>query len=107
MNPGESKIKKPAPEEAGISRVQAERLELTHLAALDPKSSVSTNSTTPAIPCPKGKRSANINQISNCPDNFRASLARVALASLGSHRFHALPIVPEVLGDVVGVTIRE
>ena len=29
--------------------VQAERLELSHLAALDPKSSVSTNSTTPAI----------------------------------------------------------
>ena len=28
--------------------VQAERLELSHLAALDPKSSVSTNSTTPA-----------------------------------------------------------
>ncbi len=30
--------------------VQAERLELSHLAALDPKSSVSTNSTTPAYP---------------------------------------------------------
>jgi hypothetical protein len=29
--------------------VQAERLELSHLAALDPKSSVSTNSTTPAF----------------------------------------------------------
>ena len=29
--------------------VQAERLELSHLAALDPKSSVSTNSTTPAL----------------------------------------------------------
>ncbi len=29
--------------------VRAERLELSHLAALDPKSSVSTNSTTPAI----------------------------------------------------------
>ena len=28
--------------------VRAERLELSHLAALDPKSSVSTNSTTPA-----------------------------------------------------------
>ena len=28
--------------------VQAERLELSHLTALDPKSSVSTNSTTPA-----------------------------------------------------------
>jgi hypothetical protein len=36
--------------------VQAERLELSHLAALDPKSSVSTNSTTPAI------SSANINK---------------------------------------------
>ena len=35
--------------------VQAERLELSHLAALDPKSSVSTNSTTPA------KWIANIN----------------------------------------------
>jgi len=34
-------------------------------------------------------------------------LARVALASLGSHRFHALPIVPEVLGDQVGGTIQE
>ena len=31
--------------------VRAERLELSHLAALDPKSSVSTNSTTPAF-CP-------------------------------------------------------
>ncbi len=29
--------------------VRAERLELSHLAALDPKSSVSTNSTTPAL----------------------------------------------------------
>ena len=29
--------------------VQAGRLELPHLAALDPKSSVSTNSTTPAL----------------------------------------------------------
>jgi hypothetical protein len=28
--------------------VQAERLELSHLAALDPKSSMSTNSITPA-----------------------------------------------------------
>ena len=33
----------------GFFFVQAERLELSHLAALDPKSSVSTNSTTPAI----------------------------------------------------------
>ncbi len=33
---------------SGFSFVQAERLELSHLAALDPKSSVSTNSTTPA-----------------------------------------------------------
>ena len=32
----------------GFFFVQAERLELPHLAALDPKSSVSTNSTTPA-----------------------------------------------------------
>ena len=38
-----------------IKKVRAERLELSHLAALDPKSSVSTNSTTPAI------WSANIN----------------------------------------------
>ena len=36
--------------------VQAERLELSHLAALDPKSSVSTNSTTPALEV------ANINE---------------------------------------------
>ena len=34
--------------EAAFTFVQAERLELSHLAALDPKSSVSTNSTTPA-----------------------------------------------------------
>ena len=33
----------------GFFFVQAERLELSHLAALDPKSSVSTNFTTPAI----------------------------------------------------------
>ena len=32
----------------GLHFVQAEGLEPTHLAALDPKSSVSTNSTTPA-----------------------------------------------------------
>ena len=32
-----------------FSSVQAERLELSHLSALDPKSSVSTNSTTPAF----------------------------------------------------------
>ncbi len=31
------------------NKVRAERLELSHLAALDPKSSVSTNSTTPAL----------------------------------------------------------
>ncbi len=45
--------------------VQAERLELSHLAALDPKSSVSTNSTTPAY-FPKSLnsdyRGANITQ---------------------------------------------
>ncbi len=39
--------------------VRAGRLELPHLAALDPKSSVSTNSTTPAI------RTANINNTLN------------------------------------------
>ncbi len=33
----------------GLYFVQAERLELSHLSALDPKSSVSTNSTTPAF----------------------------------------------------------
>ena len=33
----------------GLHFVQAEGLEPTHLAALDPKSSVSTNSTTPAL----------------------------------------------------------
>ena len=32
----------------GFFVVRAERLELSHLSALDPKSSVSTNSTTPA-----------------------------------------------------------
>lgn len=37
-----------------LSIVQAERLELSHLAALDPKSSVSTNSTTPAFPLKTG-----------------------------------------------------
>ncbi len=31
-----------------LAFVRVERLELSHLAALDPKSSVSTNSTTPA-----------------------------------------------------------
>ena len=44
----------------GFFIVQAERLELSHLAALDPKSSVSTNSTTPAN-CPNYYRDANIN----------------------------------------------
>jgi hypothetical protein len=39
-----------------LNFVQAERLELSHLTALDPKSSVSTNSTTPAF------RTANINK---------------------------------------------
>ncbi len=43
--------------------VQAERLELSHLAALDPKSSVSTNSTTPAFPI--SNWDANIMQIFN------------------------------------------
>ncbi len=40
--------------------VRAERLELSHLAALDPKSSVSTNSTTPAIRCANIKICFNI-----------------------------------------------
>ncbi len=40
--------KKTSHEERFFNQVQAERLELSHLAALDPKSSVSTNSTTPA-----------------------------------------------------------
>ena len=44
----------------GLYFVQAERLELSHLAALDPKSSVSTNSTTPASPVSYG--AANISQ---------------------------------------------
>ena len=39
---------KPVQKWTGLNFVQAERLELSHLAALDPKSSVSTNSTTPA-----------------------------------------------------------
>ncbi len=34
-----------------VEKVQAERLELSHLAAPDPKSGVSTNSTTPASIC--------------------------------------------------------
>ena len=41
-------IKKPIQNWMGLYFVQAERLELSHLSALDPKSSVSTNSTTPA-----------------------------------------------------------
>ena len=41
--------------------VRAERLELSHLAALDPKSSVSTNSTTPAV-----KFILTIANINNC-----------------------------------------
>ena len=32
-----------------VEKVQAARLELAHLTALDPKSNVSTNSTTPAF----------------------------------------------------------
>ena len=36
--------------------VRAERLELSHLAALDPKSSVSTNSTTPAMSNLQGRK---------------------------------------------------
>ena len=43
-------IKKPIQKWMGLYFVQAERLELSHLSALDPKSSVSTNSTTPAFP---------------------------------------------------------
>ena len=42
------KQKKPTPKSRLSLVVQAERLELSHLTALDPKSSVSTNSTTPA-----------------------------------------------------------
>ncbi len=45
--------------------VQAERLELSHLAALDPKSSVSTNSTTPAF------WTANINNSFNIQIGFK------------------------------------
>ena len=43
------KTKKPTPKSRLSLVVQAERLELSHLTALDPKSSVSTNSTTPAF----------------------------------------------------------
>ncbi len=51
------------PKWMGLYFVQAERLELSHLSALDPKSSVSTNSTTPASPhC---LRDANIRQFFN------------------------------------------
>jgi hypothetical protein len=42
-----SKRKKPTQNESAF--VQAGRLELPHIAALDPKSNVSTNSTTPAF----------------------------------------------------------
>ncbi len=42
------KTKKPTPKSRLSLVVQAERLELSHLAALDPKSSMSTNSITPA-----------------------------------------------------------
>ena len=49
-----SDLKKKLTRKSQLSyKVQAERLELSHLAALDPKSSVSTNSTTPAF-APKG-----------------------------------------------------
>ncbi len=56
--------KKSRPLKVGFPFVQAERLELSHLAALDPKSSMSTNSITPAslkknqheLWCPKGSR---------------------------------------------------
>ncbi len=49
-----------------VEKVRAGRLELPHLAALDPKSSVSTNSTTPALKLLQNlglsaKASANIN----------------------------------------------
>ena len=46
----------------GLHFVQAEGLEPTHLAALDPKSSVSTNSTTPAIEDCKYKLKFQTNQ---------------------------------------------
>ena len=55
--------KKPIQKWMGLYFVQAERLELSHLAALDPKSSVSTNSTTPAFPI--SNWDANIMQIFN------------------------------------------
>ena len=41
-------LKKPTLKSRLSLVVQAERLELSHLAALDPKSSMSTNSITPA-----------------------------------------------------------
>tara|TARA_R100001369_G_scaffold34915_2_gene60153 strand:+ start:58315 stop:58479 length:165 start_codon:yes stop_codon:yes gene_type:complete len=43
------KNKKASCFQEAFNKVQAERLELSHRKALDPKSSVSTNSTTPAI----------------------------------------------------------
>ena len=48
----------------GLQIVQAERLELSHLSALDPKSSVSTNSTTPAT-------FHNVWRVFLPPDNYR------------------------------------
>ena len=50
--------------------VQAERLELSHLAALDPKSSVSTNSTTPAT------KTENNFQLSDCKYKHSSEFAK-------------------------------
>ncbi len=59
--------------EALIS-VQVGRLELPHLAALDPKSSVSTNSTTPATYVPKYSRNRDANI--NIPLNIQITCQR-------------------------------
>ena len=50
--------------------VQAERLELSHLAALDPKSSVSTNSTTPAT------KTEILFQLSDCKYKHSSEFAK-------------------------------
>ena len=50
--------------------VQAERLELSHLAALDPKSSVSTNSTTPAT------KAEILFQLSDCKYKHSSEFAK-------------------------------
>ena len=65
--------------------MQAERLELSHLAALDPKSSVSTNSTTPAL-----IRAANIHLLINRLQEFS-----IFFAAISNHlKVAKAPLIP-------------